>query len=394
MTHVRRNIALVMVAGAVAQSFGRFTWALLLPAVEDDLLGSYGQAGTLGTANVAAYLAGSAAVTALSGRFAPTVLVRAGLVASTTGLAVMAVADGFLTLLVGMVVMGLGGAFIWIPSPGLASAAVPPEKRGLAMGFVSMGIGTGIFATSQLTALLRLWLGSESWRPVWAVEAAIGLATLAAVWRWLEDDPEVGDATGVRLDILRTVPGWVPLTTAYAAYGLGYSIHINYLVAGLEEDAGFSPRHASLTYSGLGLAVIVGGIVLGRLSDRVGRRRALVVGFAVMAVCICGPLIGREPVVTPLAFGFGLMFSGLPAVIAAALRDELDPRSFGAAFGAMTLAFGLGQVLGPQIGGWIGDARGSFDLAFVLSAAAITVGAVASWLLPRRPADEPTPVGG
>ena len=51
-------IALVMAGVCVAQSFGRFTYGVVLPAVRDDLLGSNRVAGLLGTVNVTAYLVG------------------------------------------------------------------------------------------------------------------------------------------------------------------------------------------------------------------------------------------------------------------------------------------------------------------------------------------------
>jgi predicted MFS family arabinose efflux permease len=271
---------------------------------------------------------------------------------------------------------------------------MPPERRGIAMGMVSAGIGSGIFLTSQMAALLRLAGGDGTWRALYAVEAGIGLLALLAVHRWLVDDPEAAGPARVGLDVVRRIPGWFGLTVAYASFGLGYSIFINYFVAALEDDAGFSPAHAAFSYSALGVAVIGGGLVLGRLSDRRGRRPVLAGGMAVLGTTAFAPIVGVEPVVTIAALSFGLCFAGVPAVIAAAVRDDLDPRSFGAAFGALTLAFGVGQVLGPQIGGSIAEATGSFDVAFMVSAGAAYVGALGALSMPRRqpaPSTSPEP---
>jgi MFS family permease len=65
---------------------------------------------------------------------------------------------------------------------------------------------------------------------------------------------------------------------------------------------------------------------------------------------------------------FGLAFAGVPTATAAYLRDHLSAREFGSAFGVITLAFGAGQLLGPQIGGYLGDALGSFASVFHLAA--------------------------
>jgi MFS family permease len=93
--------------------------------------------------------------------------------------------------------------------------------------------------------------------------------------------------------------------------------------------------------------------------------------------------VGAEPWAVFSAIVFGLAMSGAPAVLAAHLADWLDPRRFAAAFGAVTLVFGLAQLVGPQLAGWIADRTGSFSPAFLIAAAAALGAAVASATLPR-----------
>jgi MFS family permease len=112
-----------------------------------------------------------------------------------------------------------------------------------------------------------------------------------------------------------------------------------------------------------------------------------------MATCAVVVLVHTEPWVALCAIGFGIAFSGLPAVIAAHLGDHLDPRGFSAAFGMLTLFFGVVQVVGPQLGGWLADATGGFTLTFVLSSLAATVALAACARLPGagRPVRTPPP---
>ena len=84
------------------------------------------------------------------------------------------------------------------------------------------------------------------------------------------------------------------------------------------------------------------------------------------------------------AIGIGLMFSGLPTVIAAYVVDATDAATDGPAYAAATLAFGVAQAVSPQIGGIIADAAGSFTPVFVLSAAFAVFGAACSSRLPRH----------
>ena len=173
-------IVLVMAGVCVAQSFGRFTYGVVLPAVRDDL-GSNRVAGLLGTVNVTAYLAGTVVVAALSTRLALVPLMRIGLCFSTAGLLLALVARSGGALAVALAVMGLGGAAIWIPSPRVATGALRPERRGLAAGFIGTGVGIGIVFAGRLSDGLRAGHGDDYWRAVYRAEAAIGLVAACHV---------------------------------------------------------------------------------------------------------------------------------------------------------------------------------------------------------------------
>ena len=79
----------------------------------------------------------------------------------------------------------------------------------------------------------------------------------------------------------------------------------------------------------------------------------------------------------------GILFGGIPSVIAAYLVDRTDTSTYGPSYAAATFAFGVAQVSSPQIGGLIADWRGSFTLVFAVSATAMTSGALFAWNLPK-----------
>jgi MFS family permease len=207
------------------------------------------------------------------------------------------------------------------------------------------------------------------------------VAVAAAVWL----RPRVTPVTGpVRISALRAVPGWVGATLSYGGYGLAIALYMTFLVAAYEEDAGFGASHASAVFALVGVCITAGGVLLGRWSDSVGRRAAMTWAYVGMTAAVLLVPVGAEPWAVLSAVLFGLAMSGAPAVLAAHLADSLDPRSFAAAFGAVTLVFGLAQLLGPQLGGWIADRTGSFTAAFLVAAGAALVAAVASATLPGR----------
>lgn len=389
-------LALVMGAAGVAQAFGRFTYGALLPSVRDDVLGgSNAAAGLLGTVNVTAYLAGTIIVASLSRRLSLTTLIRSGLCLSTAGLLAASTTSSGPLLAVALVAMGLGGAAIWIPSPRIASLVLPPQRRGLAAGLVGMGIGIGIVFAGQLAEAARHGSGDSSWHLVYRVEGLIGLAVLVASLFFLRlpgaTAPQAGvgaptpTASGFAgVGALRTVRGWVPLTIAYAAFGFMYLLVFAFLVARLEDDSGFSADEASTMFSLIGASSVVGGIMLGPLSDRIGRRVTMSGAFTLFAIATLLILPGEQPLVAIGAIGVGFAFSGLPSVIAAFMVDGTDHHTYAPAYSAATLSFGLAQMAAPQVGGTIADIAGSFTPVFLLSAATAVFGAIVSTRLPAR----------
>jgi MFS family permease len=377
-----------MAGACVAQAFGRFTYGVILPAVRDDMLGSNRAAGLLGTANVAAYLAGTIVVATISRRASLVGLIRVGLCLSTGGLLLASFANSGAVLAVGVVVMGLGGAAIWIPSPRVASAALPPRRRGLAAGLVGMGIGIGIVFAGQLADILRDRGGDESWRDVYRVEGIIGAVVLLAAFALLRHDeveaPPAAPGGFAGFGALRRINGWFALTGAYAAFGFMYLLVLAFLVARLEDDSGFSTDDASAMFSVVGVATVFGGVVLGPLSDRIGRKVTMLIAFIAFGASTSLVLVGRQPWVIIGCIGVGLSFAGLPAVIAAYVVDATDSATYGPAYSAATLAFGIAQMLSPQLGGVIADWHGSFTPVFLLSAAVAVGGALLSARLPAE----------
>src|SRR3954471_196784 len=376
-------LPILVLAVAVAQGFGRFGYALLLPAVNADLVHSYAVAGLLGTLNLTAYLGGTLLVSLTAGRLAAASSVRWGLLVTTAGVSVLALAPSVPVLVAGMVLAGFGGAMIWVPAPGIAGSAVRDSRRGLAIGLTGSGVGVGVIASSSLTAVVHAVAGPGAWRPVWGIEAVISALVAAVAALWLR--PHVVPASGpVRISALRAVPGWIGSTLSYGGYGLAIAIYMTFLVAAYEDDAGFGSGHASAVFALTGVCITAGGILLGRWSDSVGRRVAMTWTYVGMTAAILLVPVGAEPWAVLSALVFGLAMSGAPAVLAAHLADSLDPRRFAAAFGAVTLLFGLTQLVGPQLGGWLAERTGSFSTAFLVAAGAALGAACAPAPLPRR----------
>ncbi|MDG2114532.1 MAG: MFS transporter [Actinomycetota bacterium] len=382
-----RAVAALLVVTAssmVAQGFGRFTYPVLLDAINEDVLDSYARAGLLGNAGLAAYLFGTALVTWASTRFDASTLMKLGLALSLGGLALLTTAPGFAMLAVGLFVAGLGGAAVWIPAPGIGASLVGPERGGLAFGLVGSGIGMGIVVAGPLTNLVRSTTNDDNaWRPVFGIQTIVAACVLVALLALLRSGPKPTEQTAqVSVGAIRSVPGWKLLIAAFSVFGVAYSLYFYFFVAQLREE-GWSPSASSWIFALVGLASVSGGLIFGRLSDIYPRPNVMAVGFVLMAIAPILTLIGSTVSVIAAAIAFGLCVSGTPTTIGAMLADHLSGRALGAAFGSLTLAFGIAQLAGPPFAGVIGEATGSFRLPFLVASGMAGSGVFVSLRLAR-----------
>lgn len=383
-------VGLVAVTAAVAQAFGRLTYGVLLPAIRDDLGLSNTVAGSLATVNVAAYLVGTLVVATATTKFRLLGVMRVGMIVAVAGLSMAAVAPGAAVLGAGLFLMGLGGALTWIPAPAIAADAMAPHKRPFAIGVLGSGIGLGVLFTGQLAGFVRSTMGDASWRTVYVVQALIGVAVATAALLFIghhQDRPSAKAGVG-GLAALRRMRGWLPLTCAYTAFGLKYLLVIAFLTTRLEDDSGWTSSQASLAFSLFGVAVIFGGPLFIAVTGRVGPRLAMGLAFASWAIVTLIILPGWIAPTLVASVALGLLFAGMPIMFTLYFVSNTTTEDYGPSFAVATLAFGVAQMVSPQLGGSIADAAGSFTPVFILSAVLAVIGLAAALGLPRdgRPA--------
>jgi DHA1 family tetracycline resistance protein-like MFS transporter len=175
--------------------------------------------------------------------------------------------------------------------------------------------------------------------------------------------------------------------------GLGLIVPIvPALLTAVTEDITSAVRWSGLLGSVYGLLQFVVSPLLGRLSDRYGRRPVLLVSLVCLGVDWLAHAISLTPW-TLLAFhALAGACAGTKTVINAYVADVTEPKDRAHAYGLIGSAFGLGFVAGPVIGGLLGavDVR----LPFYAAAAMCFANAAYGWLvLPEsRPGDRTTPL--
>jgi DHA1 family tetracycline resistance protein-like MFS transporter len=134
---------------------------------------------------------------------------------------------------------------------------------------------------------------------------------------------------------------------------LGFSVILP-LLPFYAETFGATPLVVGLLTATYAAAQLIGAPLLGRLSDRYGRRPILMISIA-------GNMLGF--VLLAVAQNLGILFlaralagltGGNISVAQAYISDVSEPKDRGKALGLIGAAFGLGFIIGPAVGGILG----------------------------------------
>jgi MFS transporter, DHA1 family, tetracycline resistance protein len=133
---------------------------------------------------------------------------------------------------------------------------------------------------------------------------------------------------------------------------LGFSI-VMPLLGPFARQYGFTGWQIGLLFAGYPLAQLVAGPILGRLSDRYGRRPLLIISQAGTAVSFLALGLSSNFTVMLLARLLDGASGGNILVAQAYVADVTTPENRSRGLGLIGMAFGLGFLLGPLLGGFL-----------------------------------------
>jgi len=340
---------------------------------------------------------GSIAWGHLSDRLGPRIVVLAGSLLLTSGLALASLATSLAAfqLLFGVIV-GISAAAIFAPMMACVTGWFD-TRRALAVSLVSAGMGMAPMTMSPLAAWL---VGIHGWRTSLQIIAALVVAIMVPVALLIRRPPALANATlaatppsgatgesGLSIgQAVRSAPFLILVSISFlsCATHSGPIFHtVSYAVT-----CGIPLMAAVSIYSLEGLAGMGGRLVFGLLGDRFGAARVLVLALLAQAIVALGYVYARDLAsFYTVAALFGFTYAGVMPLFAVIARENFPLRMMGTVIGATTMASSLGMALGPVVGGLIYDTFASYAWLFI-GAFALGLGAFLAALaftrLPRR----------
>jgi len=388
-----------------AHGFGRMAYTIILPAMKDGLKFDYTQLGLLSTGNFIGYLSMAIIGGFLATRFGTRIVITLALILLGTTMILTGLTQSFGFAFAMRLLTGLGNGAAYVPAMALGSAWFVMKRRGFATGIVSGGIGAGTAISGYLVPTILVAYGSEGWRYAWYTLGAIALVIAFIVFALVRTRPEEkgllpvgaseGDLpppspVGSKASSLQWFKVWEMgsmwyLGLVYFFYGLSYVIYMTFFAAYLVKEMGQTQVYAGTLWFTVGVLSIFCGVIWGGISDRLGRSRGSAVAYFVLGSSYIIYALFKAPAGFYIsAIMFGLTAWSIPTIMAAAAGDFVGPRLAPAGLGFITLFFGIGQAIGPALGGYLADLTRSLTLPFLVAGGVSLTGSLASLFL-RKP---------
>jgi MFS family permease len=279
------------------------------------------------------------------------------------------------------------------------------RRRGLAIGLAFAGVGVG---SVTLLPWVQLMIEQTGWRTACTAMGLLVLVVLAPINLLLRKRPEdiglrpdgdaapsassakpvsnVVDPDWAAIDwtlsrALATARFWWLATGYFGGLYIWYAVQVHqtkYLL-----DIGFSPSVAVWALGAVSLLGIPGQILLGHVSDRVGREwiwSASCLGFAICFAALIA--LSHYPTVLlvyVMVLAQGALGYGLTSIMGAVVVEIFQGRHYGSIFGTIMVAALAGGAAGPLVTGVLHDLSGNYTLAFLIGIAVSGLSALAIW---------------
>jgi predicted MFS family arabinose efflux permease len=362
---------------AVALGLARFGYALLLPPMRTELKWSFADAGSLNTANAAGYLVGALFAAQIGRRFGEKRAFAFSLLATAIIVGATGLTSSLGALLALRLAAGLTGALTFVSGASLASAAAAGGSTSRAptmLGIYFAGAGLGVTASALSVPPL---LGAVGWRGGWIVLGAISLAAAAfgAAALRRTPTPPTPQSNVVRE---RWSPVFMtPKLLAYGLFGAGYIAYATFIIAYLRAVEGFTSTGVSAFWLVVGLSSVAAAFLWGRVLARLKGGWGTACTLSVVAVGTAVPLVWTSPVAAYVsALLFGGSFLAVLAAVTSFARRAVKPHAVTTAIAVLTVAFGVGQCIGPVLSGALSDGPNGLRAGLWLSAAILAAAAV------------------
>jgi predicted MFS family arabinose efflux permease len=352
---------------AATYAFGVYLFSTLLPDMREALSLNYTEIGWITGIAQIGFLVG-AFISARLVRFMGAVrLILVSVFACCACLGLMPLVAAGPHIAVLMVMTGCAAATVWVPMVAVVQGGIAVRHQGKVLGLISSGTAYGLFFNGLSTPML---LPIGGWKSVWILSAAVTFILLVWGLIRLQVSEKISVTEDANHDRASGDFGWteavrdpMAITVVLLMFlnGIACMPVMNYLVAFLREEIGYSVESAGWVWSTIGFVGMFGGFAMGALADRITVARSLNLTYLLLGISTM--LFLHHAYIWEVLIGaglFGLSFNAIFGLVPAFVSLSFDANKATAVFAASNVMLGLGSMLGNLLGGLLREQQQSF----------------------------------
>lgn len=347
----------------------------------------------------------------IADRFGPRIVLTIGVTLNAGGMMLMALTPNIAYVyIVYGVVIGTGFGFAGHAAMTALISRWFDRRRGLALSIAQTGLGTGQLVLAPLATVIVI---TASWQAAFFVTGALSAMLIPICLLLLrrvtpehpsdqvvassdsEDTAEppvdclTNEAIRERMNKAWSSRSFWMLASGFMACGFTIYFLMVHMVA-LATDRGISAGEAGTALGIVGGMGIISNLVVGALSDKIGRKYLLVGLYFIRAIAVV-VLLSASTAAPLYVFAVLLGLSRANGVlVSASIIDHFGRRAVGSIVGYLTMFHQIFAAAGAFFGGLVYDLTGSYDIMLYIAIGALVSGTLASLFI-AEPHREPRP---
>ena len=316
---------------------------------------------------------------ALSDKFGSGKTLLIGVLLSSLGLFLIPISDHAYSLAFSVGILSAGGAGI-AGLPVVMSAVnklVPPDKAGVAFGFINAGTSVGQFVFAPLAALIIVNYG---WQASINALAVLLILILPFCWvlRTLPEDTGskvvsrghiASLSLGATLKLAFKTPSYIYLVLGFFTCGFHVAFIITHM-PGIIAVCGLPPTVSGWSLAIIGFFNILGSLFAGWYISKRSMKIFLAYTYAARAVIVILFLLSPKDGISVILFSAALGFTYLSTVppTAALVGRLFGPKFMATLFGLALFSHQIGAFIGAYLGGYFFELSGDYTVVWIIDA--------------------------